>query len=64
MRHRALLLVFASLLAWAGCIDTAEPTGPVPGPPPDDGGELTAPAGGEETPESRTGTLTRVRAAS
>jgi hypothetical protein len=43
MRKRSYLLIFVSLLLWGGCIDTAEPTGPVPAPPPDDGGEL-APA--------------------
>jgi hypothetical protein len=40
MRKRSYLLIFVSLLVWGGCIDTAEPTGPVPAPPPDDGGEL------------------------
>jgi hypothetical protein len=40
MRKRTRLLIFTALLAWAGCIDTFEPEGPAPGPPPDDGGEL------------------------
>jgi len=43
MRKRSSLLIFASLLVlWGGCVDTTEPTGPVPDPPEDGGGELTA----------------------
>jgi hypothetical protein len=44
MRTRSPLLIFPALLVlWGGCVDHAEPTGPVPTPP-DDGGEITAPA--------------------
>jgi hypothetical protein len=43
MRKRSNLLIFASLLVFFGCVDTAEPTGPVPTPPEDGGGELAPP---------------------
>jgi hypothetical protein len=47
MRKRSPLLIFPALLVlWGGCVDTAEPTGPVPAPPEDGGGEITAPAAG------------------
>jgi hypothetical protein len=42
-RRSSAALLVVSLLVWGGCVDTAEPTGPVPGPPPDDGGELRSP---------------------
>jgi hypothetical protein len=47
MRNRSPLLIFPALLVlWGGCVDYAEPTGPVPTPPPEDGGEITAPVAG------------------
>jgi hypothetical protein len=65
VRQRARVLIFVSLLAWAGCIDTAEPTGPVPAPNPDDGGELAPGAVvGEETSESKTSAVSPRRPAS
>jgi hypothetical protein len=63
MRARTRLLIFVSLLAWSGCIDTAEPTGPVPAPPPDDGGELAPlPGVSEEGREARTSAVSPGRA--
>jgi hypothetical protein len=45
MRKRSPLLIFPALLVlWGGCVDTAEPTGPVPAPPEDGGGEIVAPS--------------------
>jgi hypothetical protein len=40
-RSRSRRLIGLVVLALAGCLDTAEPTGPVPTPEPDPG-ELTA----------------------
>lgn len=39
-RWSTVLMLF-SLVLVLGCVDTAEPTGPAPTPPEDDGGELT-----------------------
>jgi hypothetical protein len=39
-RWSGVLIVLSILLP--GCVDTAEPTGPVPTPPGDEGGELTS----------------------
>jgi hypothetical protein len=63
MRARTRLLIFVSLLAWAACIDTFEPEGPVEAPPPDDGGELAPlPGVSDEARESRTSAVSpRVR---
>jgi len=47
MRKRSLgsflPILSALLVLLGGCIDTAEPEGPVPAPPEDGGGEVTAP---------------------
>jgi hypothetical protein len=60
MRRRTGLLIFISLLAWGGCIDTFEPEGPVEAPPPDDGGELAPlPDADREAREGRTSGLAR-----
>jgi hypothetical protein len=37
--------VFVFFLAVSGCVDYQEPTGPLPTPPPDEGGELTSSLG-------------------
>ena len=42
LSRRMIGLLFLFFFAGAGCVDTAEPTGPVPQPPPDDGGDLTS----------------------
>ena len=60
MRKRAILLTFASLLTLFGCVDYAEPTGPVDLPPPEDGGGEFTPAavstdGGAPTGQRRAG---------
>jgi hypothetical protein len=58
MRRRSPWLIFPSLLVlWGGCVDHKEPTGPEPTPP-DDGGEITAPAA---TPSEDASSSARVR---
>lgn len=39
---RLIGFLFIFFLVGAGCVDYQEPTGPVPQPPPDDGGDLTS----------------------
>ena len=58
MRHRSSRMIFASLLIlFGGCVDTAEPTGPVPKPPPEEEGEELSPlpVEREEARSSRAG---------
>ena len=53
-------LIFASLLVlWGGCVDTVQPTEPVPGPTDDSGGEITAPAAVDADAEDMSLTATR-----
>jgi hypothetical protein len=60
MKKRASLLAVIALVGVLGCLDTAEPTGPIPDPAPEDPGEL-APSEGQALGTSTSATSRRDR---